>query len=64
MFVEMIVERKLFARLNVANAHIENVVLHNPGVTVRIAAVIHILRSASTDIAVNTPIGVECEEVV
>ena len=60
----MVIDSEFLTGLDVASTHIKNVIFDDPRVHVRITTVIHVLRAAAPDVAIEAPIGVECEEIV
>jgi len=64
ILVEVIVEGQLFSRVNVARAHIEDVIFHNPRVAIGIAAMVYVLRPTPADVPVDAPVRVQSEEIV
>ena len=64
VFVEMVVDCQLLTRMNIANTHIKNVFFEDPGVDIRVAAMVDILRPATAGIAVNRPVSIQREDIV
>mgnify|MGYP001545113891 CR=1 FL=1 len=60
----MVVNGEFFARLQVAQTHIDNVALDDAGGDIRIAAMVDILRARAVDRAVNSPIRIEGKKII
>src|ERR1700691_3138105 len=60
---EIVVDGQLFTAANRAEAHVQNVALHDAADEIRLAAMIDDLRAAAADGAVECPVSVHAEQI-
>ena len=64
ILVEVVVDRQLFTFANVPQAHIKNMALEDPRITVRVAGMVDVLSAAAIYVSVDAPVRIQSEQII